>query len=65
MSYRPFNPPSVLKSRAEYDACYYEITIDPSILKEWIPKKLHLQITSKIGKINAYVYGGKSRLNAT
>ena len=30
--YRPQKPPEVGSEMAEYDACYFEITIDDSIL---------------------------------
>lgn len=59
--YRQQIPPKVGSEAAEYDACYYEITMDKSILSDYVPEKLNLKVTSKSGSINAYVYGGKSR----
>lgn len=54
----------VHSSRASYDACYYEITMDESIGESWEPTKLNLKILNKSGSMNAYVYGGKSRFDA-
>lgn len=34
-------PSSADRSR-EYDSCYYEITLDESVLDKYIPKKLHI-----------------------
>jgi len=48
----------------EYDACYYEISLDESVLDKYNPKKLHVKISEK-SEMNVYLYGGKSRLEAT
>lgn len=48
----------------EYDACYYEVTLDESVLDKYNPKKIHLQVSRKLD-MNVYIYAGKSRLEAT
>lgn len=48
----------------EYDACYYEITMDKSVLDKYNPKEIKVTITAK-SNMNVYVYGGRSRLEAT
>lgn len=48
----------------EYDACYYEVTLDESVLAKYDPKKLHVRISTK-KDVNVYVYGGRSRHEAT
>lgn len=50
--------------RREYDACYYEVTLDQSVLEGYNPKKIHLQFSAK-SEMNVYIYGGKSRYEAT
>ena len=50
---------------ARYDSCYYEVSMDTSLLEEWIPKKLMVHITDKSPKTNAYIYGGIGRKEAT
>ena len=47
---------------ARYDSCYYEITIDPSVRGKWIPSQINVRITEKSDRMNAYIYGGTSRL---
>jgi len=61
MRYKKPNPQDPSR---EYDACYYEVVLDESVLENYNPKKLHLQISSK-SEMNVYVYGGKSRMEAT
>ena len=58
-----YKKPSRDDPSREYDACYYEVTLDSSILDEYIPKKLHIQITKKTA-MNTYIYGGLNRLEA-
>ena len=48
----------------EYDACFYELTFEESLLEKYIPKKIHLQISNK-REMNVYIYGGPSRFEAT
>lgn len=48
----------------EYDACYYEITFDKSVLADYIPKFIHLQVSAKV-QMNVYLYAGISRFEAT
>lgn len=59
-----YRMPSLTNPTREYDSCYYEITIDESVLEKYIPKKLHLQF-SNMQEMNVYLYGGKSRTEAT
>jgi len=33
-----YRPPSITNPIREYDSCYYEITIDESVLEKYIPK---------------------------
>jgi len=40
-----YKKPSLNDPTREYDACYYEITLDPSVLGDYNPKKLHLEIS--------------------
>ena len=58
------NPSRENPSAREYDACHYEIDLDKSLLKEYNPKFIHVQVSSKV-EMNVYLYGGNSRLNAT
>lgn len=51
-------------TKGEYDACYYEISFDESILMKYDPKTIHMKVTKK-SMMNVYIYGGKSRLEAT
>lgn len=55
----------VRSDEAEYDACYYEVFMDESILDDWIPTKLDVKITAKTDNVNAYIYGGRNRKEAT
>lgn len=48
----------------EYDACYYEVTLDESVLDKYDPKTIHVQISTK-SHTNVYIYGGRSRTEAT
>lgn len=48
----------------EYDSCYYEITADVSVLDQYVPKKIHMQISSKVN-INVFIYSGRDRFEAT
>jgi len=50
--------------QGEYDACYYEISLDESVLDEYNAKKIHVKISEK-SEMNVYLYGGKSRFEAT
>lgn len=58
-----YKKPTSQDQSREYDACYYEITLDESVLEEYIPKKIHFQLSRK-QEMNVYVYGGQSRLTA-
>lgn len=62
--YRPQGR-NVRSDKAEYDACFFEVILDDAILDKWWPEKLNLKVTKKSGKINTYIYMGKSRLGAT
>lgn len=65
---------SSVASKGLHDACYYEIGTFP--LKQLKPflnsnstyekygLKIHVQVTKNVN-VNAYVYGGNSRSNAT
>lgn len=59
-----YKKPSPQDSTREYDACYYEVTLDEAVLATHNPTQLHVQITAKTG-MNVYIYGGKSRTTAT
>jgi len=59
-----YKKPSVSDPTREYDACYYEISIDDSALADYNPKKLHIQISGK-SAMNVFIYGGKDRFEAT
>lgn len=48
----------------EYDSCYYEVTLDESVLNKYDPKNIHVRISTK-KDMNVYIYGGRSRLEAT
>ena len=48
----------------EYDACYYELSLDESVLDTHIPKQIHFKLSQKT-EMNVYLYGGKSRFEAT
>lgn len=48
----------------EYDACYYEISMDTSVLDKYNAKEIKVQITAK-KNMNVYIYGGSSRFTAT
>lgn len=39
--------------------------MDPAILEQWNPKKLHVSITKKSSNLNAYIYEGTSRREST
>lgn len=58
-----YKKPSPVSPGSEYDACYYEISLDEAVLKDYDPKSLQLKFTSK-DKINVYAYVGQSRLDA-
>jgi len=47
----------------EYDSCYYEITLDKSVLADYNPKFIHLQVSAKV-EMNVFLYGGTSRTEA-
>lgn len=53
-----------IAQEGEYDACYYEISLDQSVLEKYNPKKIHVKISEKT-EMNVYLYGGKSRFEAT
>lgn len=55
----------IRSSEAEYDACYYEIVLDQSVLDTHNPSKLNVQINSKGANLNAFIYGGSSRKEST
>lgn len=59
-----YKKPNAQDPSREYDACYYEVTLDESVLDQYNPKKLHLHI-STMSEMNVYVYGGSSRMTAT
>ena len=48
----------------EYDSCYYEITLDKSVLADYNPKFIHVQVSAKV-EMNVYLYAGTSRFEAT
>lgn len=48
----------------EYDACYYEIEMDTSVLDKYNAKEIKVEITAK-KNMNVYIYGGSSRFTAT
>ena len=58
------NPSRENPNAREYDACHYEITLDKSLLTDYDPKLIHLQVSVK-DSMNVYLYGGESRLEAT
>ena len=52
-----YKKPSPQDPSREYDSCYYEITLDESLLTDYIPRKLHVQVSAKTN-MNVYLYGG-------
>lgn len=59
-----YKKPAPGDSSREYDACYYEVTLDQAVLETHNPTQLHVQISTK-KDMNVYIYGGKSRMTAT
>lgn len=55
-----YKKPDAKDPSREYDACYYEITLDVSTLADYNPKKLHLEVTGK-SAMNVFIYGGSNR----
>jgi len=55
--------PNILSTTRNYDACYYEVTLDESVLKDYDPKSLQLVFTNKKA-MNVFVYKGNSRTDA-
>lgn len=53
-------------TESEYDACYYEVVLDEKLREseEYTPKKINIRITAKSSNVNAFIYGGKSRLES-
>lgn len=47
-----------------YDACYYEVTLDETVLANYNPKQIHVHFSVK-KEMNVYIYGGNSRYEAT
>lgn len=54
----------VSKADAEYDACYYEVWLDEKVKEDNVPTKLNVKITKKSADVDAYIYGGPSRIEA-
>jgi len=42
-----YRKPSALNTVSSYDACYYEVTLDEAVLKDYDPKSLQLSFTNK------------------
>ena len=58
----PDQPGNIVYSEdAEYDSCFFEITLDEAILEKWDPTLLNIRITAKSEKMNAYIYEGRTR----
>jgi hypothetical protein len=58
-----FKNPAPSDTSSHYDACYYEVSLDESLLKDYNPKSLKLEFSSK-KNMNVYVYSGSARTNA-
>lgn len=56
--------PSTEDWEKDYDSCFYEITLDESVLDEYIANNINLEITQKSDDMNVYIYKGRSRLDA-
>jgi hypothetical protein len=58
-----YKKPSPGDPSSSYDSCYYEVSLDEAVLKDYDPQSLQLKFTNK-KNINVYVYVGTSRLDA-
>lgn len=58
-----YKKPNAEDTSSSYDACYYEVTLDEALLKEYNPKSLKLQFSNK-QNMNVFVYQGTSRTSA-
>jgi len=58
-----YKKPAPSDTSSDYDACYYEISLDESILKEYNPKSLKLEFSSK-KNMNVFVYSGSARTDS-
>ena len=55
-----YKKPSPSDTSSDYDACYYEVSLDESLLKDYNPKSLKLEFSSK-KNMNVFVYSGTAR----
>ena len=63
MRYQKPSPQNPTLAR-EYDACHYEVGFDKSILADYTPKFIHLQVSAKV-EMNVFIYAGNSKFEAT